>query len=417
MTNQPNNLGAKLREIRDGKGLSIRELSRQSELASGYISQLERGEVTQPTPSTLKRLADAYGMPVMTLMQWAGYEVSQAPTSPQLARAMSVIGSDPSSGEIDAIEAVLKVLRGRAGFSQMHLNDRQLSPQDRNVIRAYAVALLRDAGALERFPTDLDALMDFAKLVHAGEIKLTSEEHKGLLKRFGNRLQWALTQVQGLITFSSNEIWLAPDLHPNRRRFVHAHEIGHHILPVHRDLAYLDNWQTMSPDLRDVCEREANEAAIELLAQGDKLRVIADDSRFGTETVATLSGAADISLQATARRLAEDSKRLCATVIYYKGGGRLMPPHIYPSVTFEDRFRWLAIGPPSLHLRESIRSAVVTGVSQELICDDQRGRTIPVRCEAIDTPRALIGLVAKDPGGPLAKVFPASGIIKVRSAA
>ena len=116
MADQPNNLGAKVRELRAGKGVSIRELSRQSELASGYISQLERGEVTQPTPSTLKRLADAYEMPVTTLMQWAGYEVAQAPTSPRLARAMSAIGSDPSPGEVDAIEAVLRVLRDRAGL-------------------------------------------------------------------------------------------------------------------------------------------------------------------------------------------------------------------------------------------------------------------------------------------------------------
>jgi hypothetical protein len=40
-----------------------------------------------------------------------------------------------------------------------------------------------------------------------------------------------------------------------------------------------------------------------------------------------------------------------------------------------------------------------------------------VRREAIDTPKALIGLVAKDPGRRVAKIFPVRKTIRVRPAA
>jgi transcriptional regulator with XRE-family HTH domain/Zn-dependent peptidase ImmA (M78 family) len=418
MVDEPTSIGAKLRDVRERNGLSLRAVSRESGITSGYLSQLERGDVAQPTPSTLKRLADAYGLPIMTLMGWAGYETKESPVSPQLAKAMSYLGPEPSDREVAAIKAILDVLRNpSAGFSAPHPLDNTLHPDERKVIQDYALALLREADTLGTFPTPLDDLMAVAKLVYAGGITLTVNERRSLRARLGDRLDAAMNSLQGLITFGSREIWLAETLHPARRRFVHAHEIGHHILPVHAELAYLDNWETMSSQVRDACEREANQAAIELLAQGDKLRQIADDGLFGRQTVTALSIATDISLQATARRIAEESKRLCVTVTYYKGGGRLMPPHIYSSAEFEARFRWVATAPPYAELSEALRAAAVTLTSQTLACRDFKDRQVSLRCEAIDTPKALIGLVAKDPGGPLAKAIPMRRSVKLRSAA
>jgi transcriptional regulator with XRE-family HTH domain len=417
MPEDESNLGSKLRDVRTRQGLSLREVARRAEVASGYLSQLERGDVAQPTPSTLQRLAEAYGMPVMTLMDWAGYATGQPPVSPQLAKAMNYIGPDPTDDEVEAIRAVMKVLRTRsATFSALHPMDRSLSPVDHKIIRDTAIRALRKADAIGPFPTPLDQVMAVGKLVYAGEISLTPEERSGLRSRFGGLVDRVLGSMQGLITFRTGEIYVSQTLHPKRRRFVLAHEIGHDILPVHRELAYTDNWETMHADLRDVCEREANQAAIELLSQGDKLREIADDSLFGRETIAVLASTADISLQATARRIAEESKRPCATVMYYKGGNRLMPPHVYTSESFEQRFRWRTGGAPLPQLGEALRGAGVTLGSHSLVCTDVGGRDASLRCEAIDTPKALIGFVAIDATGPIAKMFPLR-TVKVRTAA
>ena len=66
-------LGERLRELRERQKISLREMERRSGINSGYLSQLERNEIAQPTPSVLNRLAAHYGEPVSVLMEWAGY--------------------------------------------------------------------------------------------------------------------------------------------------------------------------------------------------------------------------------------------------------------------------------------------------------------------------------------------------------
>jgi transcriptional regulator with XRE-family HTH domain len=408
---QAQDLGANLRELRNKRGLSLRELERRSGINNAYLSQLERGDVAQPMPSMLGRLAEAYEVPVETLMGWAGYAVSpKALTRPQ-AKALNYF-ADASDEEVEALRAILEVLRSRgATFAAPHPTDRVLAPEETKVIRDLSVALLREAGALGTFPTPLDELMGVAKLVLAGEIILTPGEKRSLLRRFGSHLDRAMRHMHGMLSYEQNAIWLASDLHLNKKRFVHAHELGHHILPLHRQLAYLDNWETMDGDLRDACEREANQAAIEILAQGDRLREMADDSRLGVGLLERLSRQSEISLQATARRISEDSKRLRCAVISYRGGqsGKLMPPHFYPSASFERRFRWLAGRAPLAELSAALHQAAVAADSVALIVSDVGGRAVELRCETLETPYARIGLVRKPAAKPVASVFPIYG--------
>ena len=415
MADEPSSLGPKLRKVRAHRGLSLREISGTSGLASGYLSQPERGEVNQPTPLTLKRLADAYGVPMGTLMGWAGHDVPDAPASPHLARALSALGPDPSEGEVKAIEAVLEILRGRAGFSQPHFIDHPLSAQDQQIIREHALELLREADVYGEFPTRLDVLMDVAKLVYAGEISLTAEEHRGLLRRLGGRLKWGLDRSNGWSPSAAKRFgW--------RRISTRC---------ANASCTRTRSAITSSPRIRSLPTWRTGRRWIRACATCASVKPTRPPSSCspkatGCETWPTIHGliagsatalarVADLSLQATGRRLAEDSKRLCATVIYYKGGGRLMPPHIYTSVSFEARFLWKRRGAPHAALRESIRTAAVTQTSQDLVCGDGKDRRVVLRCEGIDTGKALIGL--KDPGGPIAKMFPVRGTIKVRGAA
>jgi len=408
---QQQGLGAKLRDLREGRGLSLRELERRSGINNGYLSQLERGEVAQPTPSMLGRVAEAYEVPFETVMAWAGYAATPNALTPPQAKALNYF-ADVSDEEVEALRAILDVLRARgATFSRPHPTDRVLPPEEKSLIRGYVLALLREADAVDKFPTQLDDLMDVAKLVYAGEINLTLAERRSLFRRFGSRLDRVLRHLHGMLTYQENAVWLAGDLHPSKRRFVHAHELGHHILPLHRRLAYLDNWETMDGDLRDACEREANQAAIEILAQGDRLRDMADDSRLGVDLLQRLSSETEISLQATARRIAEDSRRLRCAVIAYRGNqtGTLMPPHLYPSEAFEQRFRWLAGNAPLVQLRQGFRESLLAANARSLIVEDVEGRAVELRCEALDTPYARIGLVRKPAAKPVAAVFPIYG--------
>ena len=56
-------VGGRLRELRQGIGLSMRALARMSGLSANALSMIERGK-TSPSVSTLYKLATAMGIPI-----------------------------------------------------------------------------------------------------------------------------------------------------------------------------------------------------------------------------------------------------------------------------------------------------------------------------------------------------------------
>ncbi len=61
-------VGQQLRQLRDARGISIRELSRISGLSANALSMIERG-LTSPSVSTLYRLTDALNVPITALFR------------------------------------------------------------------------------------------------------------------------------------------------------------------------------------------------------------------------------------------------------------------------------------------------------------------------------------------------------------
>lgn len=68
-------LGSLLRDLRDRAGLTLREveLATSGRVSNAYLSQLESGHRPTPNPRILTALAHAYGVPVQTLFEAAGY--------------------------------------------------------------------------------------------------------------------------------------------------------------------------------------------------------------------------------------------------------------------------------------------------------------------------------------------------------
>jgi transcriptional regulator with XRE-family HTH domain len=178
-------LGERLRKLRESRGWSLREVAAKATVNHGYLSQLERGDVAEPSPSMLHKIAAGYDVPFPMLMEWAGYIDSPGrDLTPNQAVALSYLGDDISDEELDAIRAVLEAIRSRrATFgAEAGSLDAHLSPEQRVVIREHATKLLRRADALDIVPTPLDQVMEVAKLVAAGEIALDEEEKRRLRK-------------------------------------------------------------------------------------------------------------------------------------------------------------------------------------------------------------------------------------------
>ena len=91
-------LGPKVRELREEMGISQAQLSAQAELSQGYLSQIENGEVRNPSAAVLLRLAQALNVDPRCLLEAAGYSDSlgdepvaefETPVDPDLLRFLA----------------------------------------------------------------------------------------------------------------------------------------------------------------------------------------------------------------------------------------------------------------------------------------------------------------------------------------
>lgn len=65
--------GPYLREAREKKGLSLRDVEVRTSVSSGHLSMIEQGKVRAPSPRILYELARAYDLSYVDLMKRAGY--------------------------------------------------------------------------------------------------------------------------------------------------------------------------------------------------------------------------------------------------------------------------------------------------------------------------------------------------------
>lgn len=75
-------LAATLARLRQTSGLSLRQLQEATGIDRSVVSRIESGEVTQPSPSTLSRLAKALNVEAGELLTAAGYTANEAEALP-----------------------------------------------------------------------------------------------------------------------------------------------------------------------------------------------------------------------------------------------------------------------------------------------------------------------------------------------
>lgn len=402
-------LGDQLRKSRSARDLSLREMERRSGLNSGYLSQLERDEIANPSPAVLQKVAKAYEEPFPVLMQWAGYfEADPKGISPNAQRALSLIGDDFTDEELHALKGVLDIIRARnqATFAPPHRTDLVLAQPERQRLRGTALALLREIDALDTEDrVDMDDVLVIARLVRAGMIELTADERRRLRDRFRDLADRAVGLLQGIVHLDRGEVYLNPELDrwEQRKRFVTCHEVAHAVLEDHRlTFAHLESKQRLKPDFADLLERQANQFSIELLAKGDRLREAFDDSEPTVGTLKALAGHYGISLQAAARRLAEESRRPCAVALAYRTGGGegelfLDGYKLWCSASFEQRLAWRAGRAPQEAIRTTLKLIGSSGTPPPLLAVDIDARPTSIDAEGLDGRYSVFALFTCEP--------------------
>lgn len=87
-----------LRQLREQRGLTLREVGRRTGISNAYLSLLERGFRNPPRPDILRKLAESYGIPTIDLMRKAGYVVETdeyLSEDAKLEKAFQHVISDP----------------------------------------------------------------------------------------------------------------------------------------------------------------------------------------------------------------------------------------------------------------------------------------------------------------------------------
>lgn len=106
-----------LTNVRTAKRMTLREVEEATDgvVSNAYLSQLEHGRISKPSPNLLHSLAAAYAVPYELLMEKAGYVTAtseQGPTS-RHGRVATFAGESLTSVEQEALLQYLAFLRSR----------------------------------------------------------------------------------------------------------------------------------------------------------------------------------------------------------------------------------------------------------------------------------------------------------------
>jgi transcriptional regulator with XRE-family HTH domain len=118
-------LGERIKELRIGRGWSLRQLARQSGISHTHVAQIERGEVKEPSVLKVVAIATTFGVSVESLIV-GPTEAERPPVQPEIAidrvRAdlLALAALDAESLEVAATIIALLRKRAEKHDRQMH---------------------------------------------------------------------------------------------------------------------------------------------------------------------------------------------------------------------------------------------------------------------------------------------------------
>jgi hypothetical protein len=136
-------------------------------------------------------------------------------------------------------------------------------------------------------------------------------------------LKSAIEKVLGIFDVQADVVHIDESVNKEKQAFLSLHEAGHKEIPHQRGLFkwIQDCTKTLSPDVADLFDREANNFATIVLFQDDRFAKMAADSAFGIKVPLNLQRKFGGSVYATVRQYVRTHAKACAVVV-------LDPPHL-----------------------------------------------------------------------------------------
>nr|WP_325249320.1 hypothetical protein [Amylibacter sp.] len=199
-------------------------------------------------------------------------------------------------------------------------DDSSLAAVDLKIIEDRASHLLDRADAWEVFPIPIDELLDAANVKVAPHSAFDPIEIMAYLRgkaaKVDGLVKTAVSKVFGIYDSTETLIHIDETVTESKQTFLKLHETGHHDIPAHRKMFrfFQDCAKSLSPDVADQFEREANNFARFALFKGDNFSLQAADHEFGIKTPIKLAKTFGASLYASIREYARTNEKAC--VIY-----------------------------------------------------------------------------------------------------
>ena len=200
-------------------------------------------------------------------------------------------------------------------------NDSQLDQNELRAVEKRAHALLNRASAWDRFPTPVEDILSAANLKVAPSNLFDPTHLLAYLQDKATearaKLKAAVSKIIGLYDSSDNLIHIDDTVGKTKQTFIKLHETGHHEIPYHRKLFSLfqDSNSTLSPDVANLFEREANNFARFILFQGDRYSKMASDYDVGIKAPMALAKKFGASAYASAREYVRTRPNPCLVYI------------------------------------------------------------------------------------------------------
>lgn len=203
----------------------------------------------------------------------------------------------------------------------MKADDSSLDPEQRRAVEERARHLLSRADAWGVLPTPIPDLVAAAQLTVAPTSMFDPSRIMSYLrdKAVGTaiKLKSALSKVLGIYDGDERVIHIDDTVAASKQNFLTLHETGHHEMPAHRKMFRLfqDCNKTLSPDIADLFEREANNFARYALFQDDAYAIQAADHPMSIKTPMKLAKNFGASQYASAREFVRTHHRACVVYI------------------------------------------------------------------------------------------------------
>ena len=200
-------------------------------------------------------------------------------------------------------------------------DDSTLDPAELRAVEGQAHRLLDRADAWDRYPVPVDDILSAAKVsvapTSAFDAATIISYLRGKGGKTGARIKSAISKVFGLYDASDAVIHIDSTVVKAKQTFLKLHETGHHDIPWHRKIFrfFQDCKKTLSPEVADHFEREANNFARFLLFKGTTFGEHAADYPLEIKTPIKLARTFGSSVYAAAREYTRTNPRACVVFV------------------------------------------------------------------------------------------------------